>query len=135
MIMASTFDFTAPHDERERQARRLAEGSDDAAAARVLSLCPGLAAEKVKVAERIMARDPASADLLPLIRHLDAARLARLAAESVGKPERANLVLEIARHAPASVRPYVKQIRDERVLAAARAEAPDDWIAPLLDAY
>jgi hypothetical protein len=133
--MIHEFDSAAPRDERERRARRMAEGSDDAAAARVLGLCPGLVEEKSKVAERILARDPTSAELLPLVRHLDAARLARLAAESVGKPERAELVLEIARHAPASVRPHVKQIRDERVLAAARAEAPDDWIAPLLDAY
>jgi len=29
----------------------------------------------------------------------------------------------------------VAAIRDERVLAAARAEAPDDWVAPLLEAY
>jgi len=133
--MTSAFDFTAPRDERERRARRMAEGFDNAAAARVLGLCPGLVEEKIKVAEYILARDPTSADLLPLVRHLDATRLARLAAESVSKPERAELVLEIARHAPASVRPYVKQIHDERAMAAARAEAPDDWIAPLLDAY
>lgn len=133
--MTHDFDFTVPRDERERQVRHMADGSDDAATARVLGLCPGLVEEKIKVAERILARDPTSADLLPLIRHLDAARLARLVAGSLGKPERAELVLEIARHAPASVRPHVKQIRDERVLAAARAEAPDDWIDPLLDAY
>jgi hypothetical protein len=135
MIMTIAFDFTAPRDERERQARRLVEGSDDAAAARVLGLCPGLAAEKIKVAERILARDPASTDLLPLVRHLDANRLARLATDSVGNPERAELVLEIARHAPEVVRPHVKTIRDERVLAAARADAPNEWIAPLLDGY
>lgn len=133
--MIHNFDFTATHDAREREARRLADGPDEAAAASVLGLSPGLSPEKVKLAERILARDPASADLIPLVRHLDAQQLARLAAESVGEPARAELLLEIARHAPEAVRPHVGALEDERVLAAARAEAPDDWIAPLLEAY
>jgi hypothetical protein len=133
--MTVAFDFTSPRDVREQRARQLAGGPDPAAAARVLGLCPGLSPEKAALAERIIARDPASADLLPLIRHLDAARLARLAADSIRLPDRRSLVLEIARHCPVVVRPHVEQLQDDRVLAAARAEAPDNWIAPLLDAY
>lgn len=133
--MIHEFDFTATRDVRERAARRLADGADETAAAHVLGLSPGLASEKVKVTERILARDPASTDLHPLVRHLDEQRLARLVVESVDKPARAELILEIARHAPEVVRPHVKAIQDERVLAAARAEAPDEWVAPLLEAY
>jgi hypothetical protein len=135
MTAPHAIEFTAPRNERELQARRLVDGSDDAAAARGLGQCPGLAVEKLKLAERILARDPASADLLPLVRHLDEGRLTRLAADSIGKPARADLVLEIARHAPGAVRPYMKSIVDERALWAARADAPDAWIAPLLNAY
>jgi hypothetical protein len=133
--MTHEIDFTAPRDVREQEVHRVANGSDDAAAARALGLSPGLASEKAKVAERIIARDPASEAVLPLVRHLDELRLARLAAESVDQPARAELLLEIARHAPAVVRPHVQRIRDERILAAARAEAPDDWVPPLLEAY
>jgi hypothetical protein len=53
----------------------------------------------------------------------------------LGAPSRAELILEIARHAPEVIRPHVKAIQDERVLAATRAGAPDDWVAPLLAEY
>jgi hypothetical protein len=128
-------DFAAHRDERERQAQRLASSADDATAASVLGRCAGLVTEKAKVADRIVARGAASTDLLPLVRHLDDGRLARIAEDSIAKPERAELMLEIARHAPHIARLHVKRIHDENVLAATRAGAPSDWIPPLLDAY
>lgn len=135
MIAPAEIELTSPRNEREAQARRLVDGPDEAAAARGLGQCPGLAAEKLELAERILARDPASAALLPLVRHLDEERLTQLAADSLGKPERVDLLLEIARHAPGAVRPHVKSISDERTLWALRAEAPDEWLAPLREAY
>jgi len=39
--MIHELDFTAPRDVREREARRLADGSDEAAAAQVLGLSRG----------------------------------------------------------------------------------------------
>jgi hypothetical protein len=135
MIMTHQSGVAAPRAAREQRVQRLMEGGDDAAAAQLLGLCAGLSAQKAEVARRILARDPSSADLLPLIRHLDPELLRSLVVACMGNSARAELLLEIARHAPEVVRPHVSAIRDARVLAAARAEAPKEWITPLLEAY
>src|SRR5262245_25605698 len=130
--MTSRLDLlTASPEVREREVRALLSSSDQGLAARVLGLLPGFAAEKQELVNRIVGRDPASPDVLPLIRHLPQERLSTIAAESTRHPERIETLLEVARHAPAVVRPLIGSIKDGRVVAAARAEAPDTWVKEL----
>jgi hypothetical protein len=133
--MSMDFDFTLPRPAREQCVRSLLESADQAAAARILGQSAGLQPEKRVLAERIVERDLASADLLPLIRHLPPEWLRELADKCVGNPSCTELLLEIARHSPETVRPLASRIEDERIAAAMRAEAPDDWVVRLNQAY
>jgi hypothetical protein len=133
--MSMDFDFTLPRPAREQRVRALLESADQAAAARILGQSAGLQPEKLVLAERIIERDLASPDLLPLIRHLPPERLRELSDKCVGNPSCTELLLEIARHSPETVRPLASRIEDARIAAAMRAEAPDDWVVRLHEDY
>jgi hypothetical protein len=133
--MNMDFDFTLPLDAREQHVRALLESADRATAARILGQSAGLQREKIELAERIVESDLASPDLLPLVRHLPPVRLSELAARCVDSPPCTELLLEIARHSPAAVRPLASRIEDARIAAAIRAEAPDEWVVRLHEAY
>ncbi len=133
--MSTDFDFTLPLDAREQRVRALLKSADRGTAARILGQCPGLQAEKTALAEQIIEHDLTSSDVLPLVRHLAPERLRELAARYVGNPLCTGLLLEIARHAPEAVRPLASRIDDDRIAAAMRAEAPDEWVVRLNEAY
>lgn len=125
-------DFTLPPDTRAEQARSLLEADSLTRAAHVIGQRPGLAKEKNQLAAQIALESP---DFLPLVRHLPAERLDAIVKECVDQAQYAELLLEIARHYPAVVRPFADQLEDPQLMAALRAEAPDSWVEHLHAAY
>lgn len=124
-------DFSLPRAERDQRIHDLLKGSDRGAVARILGQCSGLDEEKLGLAERILADDPAAPAILPLVRHLPCEQVAEIASAIIGRDDRTELLREIARHEPAAVRPFADRVTDIPTVEAMRAEAPDDWVQRL----
>lgn len=132
--MKPTVDLTQPRTVREQQMRDHIS-QDEARGATLLAQCLGLTREKRALFERLLVQDWSSSFQLPLVRDLDDARVAELVEACIGHDDRANLLVELARHHPAAVRPHLDRITIEPVRAAARAEGPDAWADAAAAAY
>ncbi len=132
--MAPPIDFTQPRDAREQQVRAFV-AKDEVRGALQLTQCHGLTEEKQALFERLHKRDPKSTFQRPLVRDLEEARAAELAAQVLGDDELIDLLWDIARANPAAVRPHYDRISDEQIRGTLRAEGPDAWADQYRDAY